>query len=247
MSASSSSSGSSKKRKTRRSVIQTKKEKKAHLEQLKKEFAEFRDKLLEEWMCKRPRGFDQDRWKRKFRPPSRKAWKEKRRIERVKAQLEYEKRTNMIPPSERYVSMERHMVPNRALPEVVRPLDLVKLSKELKAHTYLRGLYLTRCVLGDQGISKLASALRKTKSPLQILCLRSNRISHKGADSVFNLLREDPSALPSLTTLGLGYNRLGANYRDYGCTVPAAAARNTYVYMIAYSIIYFVLVLVCYH
>ena len=121
-----SSSHRSKSQRKRRSVIQTKKEKRAHLEQLKREFAEYCNNLLEEWMCKRPRGFDKERWKRKFRPPSRKAWKEKRRIERIKAQLEYEKRTNMIPPSERYVSMEHHMVPNRALPEVVRPLNLVK-------------------------------------------------------------------------------------------------------------------------
>lgn len=201
----------------RYSVIQTKKEKKAHVERLKREFEEYREKLLDEWMCKRPRGFSEDRWKRKFRPPSKKAWKEKRRIERMKAQLEHEKRTNLIPPSERYVSMERHIIPNRALPEVLKPLDLTKLSKELKAHTYLRGLYLSRCILGDDGISKLSSALRKTKSPLQILCLRSNRLTYKGSQIVFDMLKDDPPALPFLTTLGLGYNRLGAKAAKAFC------------------------------
>ena len=71
----------------RNSQIVTSSEKAAQLEALKQEFNEYRAKLLEEWMWKKPRGFDKLKWQRRFRPPSRKAWTNKKRMDRVAADL----------------------------------------------------------------------------------------------------------------------------------------------------------------
>lgn len=59
-----------KKRKTNDSKVSSKTskhkshEKKELLKQLKEEFSAYRDKLLEEWMWKKPRGFNKDKWKK---------------------------------------------------------------------------------------------------------------------------------------------------------------------------------------
>tara|TARA_B110000208_G_scaffold161306_1_gene196879 strand:- start:281 stop:2203 length:1923 start_codon:yes stop_codon:yes gene_type:complete len=189
------------KKSKRKSQVTTATEKATLLANLKQEFNEYRAKLLQEWMWKKPRGFDKEKWKRRFRPPSRKAWKDKKRIERVAEQLAYEKATNMFPPAERYVSMEHYVDPDRA-----RFLDLKKLSIELIQHTYLRGLYLTRCVVGDKGLRILCSALKKTQAPLEILDVRSNSITDNGLKRLCTLLKD--GGIPTLKTLGLGYNRL---------------------------------------
>ena len=190
-----------KSKRKRNSQIVTSSEKAAQLEALKQEFNEYRAKLLEEWMWKKPRGFDKLKWQRRFRPPSRKAWTNKKRMDRVAADLAYEKATNMFPPSERYVSMEHRVDPDRA-----RFLDMNKIAVELIDHTFLRGLYLTRCIVGDKGLKILCNALKKTKTPLQILDLRSNSITDSGAKRIFAVLKE--GHLPKLKSLGLGYNQL---------------------------------------
>ena len=176
-------------------------EKKELLKQLKEEFSAYRDKLLEEWMWKKPRGFNKDKWKKRFRPPSYKAFKEKKRIENVEKQLAYEKLHNMIPPNERHVCMEHFIVPDRA-----RFLNVKKLSTELTQHTYLRGLYLSRCIIGNKGLKMLCNALTKTVAPLEILELRSNKITDKGAAIILKVLARGD--LNTLKTLGLGYNKL---------------------------------------
>ena len=165
------------------------------------EFNTFRTNLLEQWMDKKPRGFDKDKWRKRFRPPSRKAWKEKKRIERVAEQLAYEKRTNLIPPNERHVCMEHRVDPDRA-----RFLDMPKLALELSKHTYLRGLHLSRCVVDDRCLKILAKALRTTTAPLEVLELRSNSMVDSGAQHIFDLLFD--GKLPTLQKLGLGYNKL---------------------------------------
>ncbi len=155
------------------------------------EFEAYRAELLDIFMCKRPGGVTEKAWAKRFRPPSYTKWQEKKRLEAVKAQLAWERKHNLLPPSERVVSLEHRVVPNHSsLPEMVVPLDLAKLSKELSVHSYLRGLLLPRCVLGDDGVRRLCDALKQSPAPLEHLCLRRNRLSDVGAGYVFSLLEE---------------------------------------------------------
>ena len=163
----------------------------ARLAAAQEEFEAYRAELLDVFMCKRPGGVSEKAWAKRFRPPSYTKWQEKKRLESVKVQLAWERKHNLLPPSERVVSLEHKVVPNHSsLPEMVVPLDLAKLSKELSVHTYLRGLLLPRCVLGDDGVRQLCEALKQCPAPLEHLCLRRNNLSDVGAGHVFSLLKE---------------------------------------------------------